>query len=374
MQTPTRILHVFGKLDCGGAETMIMNLYRNIDRSLIQFDFIVHSQQEGYYENEIKELGGKIFRVPRYNGLNLYQYYRQWTKFFAENPEYRVIHSHVRSTAAIFLYIARRKGIITISHSHSTSSGKGLKAVVKSIQQYPLRFICDYYFACSKEAGRWLYGEKVLQSENFLILNNAIDAKKFTYSVNTRDKIRKEFNLKDEFVIGHIGRFEYEKNHRFLIDIFKEIVSIEPNSKLLLVGDGILRNEIENQIKLYGIENKVILVGIRSDISQILQGMDVFVFPSHFEGLGIVAIEAQAAGLKTICANTIPKEAYITENFLYIDLRESHKKWAQKILKYNDRYERYNMYNEIYKAGYDIHQNVEYIQEFYLKQCLKLHQ
>lgn len=361
-----RILHVFGELNRGGAETMIMNLYRNIDRKNIQFDFIVHTENVCDYDEEIKKLGGKIYRIPRYRGKNHFEYKKAWEKFFSTHSEYKIIHGHVRSTASIYMKIAKKYNKITISHSHSISSGRGFSSLVKNILQYRIRYISDYLFACSKEAGIWLFGRKSINKDNFFIVKNSIQAEKFEYDLKTRDEIRKEFNIENRFVIGHIGRFHPSKNHEFLIDIFKEIYNINKKAILILVGEGDLKQLIIDKVKKLNLEENVLFLGGRSDINRILQGIDIFVFPSLYEGLGIVAIEAQASGLKTIVSNKIPKEAYITDLVEVVDLDEPTYEWARKINKYAHVHNRRSTFKDICNKGYNINETVRWIEKFYI--------
>ena len=202
-----RILHVLGSLDRGGAETMIMNLYRNIDRSKVQFDFLIHTDRECDYNEEIRSMGGKIYSLKRFKGYNLCQYIKQFKDFFIKHPEYEIIHGHMRSTASIYLKIAKSMGRYTIAHSHNTSSGNGISALGKNLIQLPLRYIADYYFACSIEAGEWLFGKKIIKSDKFYILKNAIDMGAFVFNQNIRDLKRKELGFEDFFIIGNVGRF-----------------------------------------------------------------------------------------------------------------------------------------------------------------------
>ena len=362
-----RVLHVFGRLNRGGAETMVMNLYRNIDRSKVQFDFIVHTTDKCDYYDEIKSLGGKIYSIPAYIGKNHFQYKKAWLNFLKRHQEYKIIHGHVRSTAAIYLKIAKKYGLVTIAHSHSTSSGVGFSAIVKNILQYPIRYTADYLFACSSNAGEWLYGKKACQKEKFFIIKNAIDAKKFIYDEDKRNEMRREFNLEDKYVIGHIGRFNSPKNHKVLIDIFKELHDKNDKTVLILVGDGELKPIIEKKVADLELSNSVIFTGVRSDIPELLQAMDIFLFPSLFEGLGIVAIESQAAGLHCIVADTIPDEAFITDLIEKVSLNLSTDLWVEKILKYADGYERSNTYQKIKLSGYDIRKTAKGLEEFYLK-------
>ncbi|MFD0961662.1 glycosyltransferase family 1 protein [Paenibacillus chungangensis] len=368
MPNPIRILQVFAEMNRGGAETMIMNLYRNMDRSKIQFDFIVHTEDKCAFDDEIYKLGGKIFRVPAYKGTNHSLYLKSWHFYFKKHPEYKIIHGHVRSTASIYLRTAKKYGLITIAHSHSTSSGNGLSAIAKNILQYPIRHVADYFFACTKTAGEWLFGKRICKKENFNILKNAIDAKRFVYNNVVRNRVRNELRVEDKFVIGHVGRFHYSKNHQFLIDIFKNVHEKDENAILLLVGEGELQDTIRMRVCNLGLDNNVIFTGVRSDIPELFQAMDMFVFPSVYEGLGIVLIEAQASGLSCVVADTIPKEALITGNVEQVSLSKSPDVWAKAIFQRvnRNRYDRTNTYAEIKNSGYDIEDSYKWLQEFYL--------
>ncbi|PFW49685.1 glycosyl transferase family 1 [Priestia megaterium] len=345
---------------------MVMNLYRNIDRSKVQFDFIIHTKDKCDYHEDIVSLGGRIYSIPRYKGVNFFQYMRAWHRFLKAHPEYKIIHGHVRSTASIYLRIAKKYGLVTIAHSHSTSSGTGFAAILKNLLQYPIRYTADYLFACSKSAGVWLFGKRATKKEKFLILKNAIDTKKYIHDHNTRLEKRKELQIEGKFVIGHVGRFSTPKNHDLLIEIFKVVHDKNKNAILLMVGDGELRPIIENKVNDLGLTNSVIFMGVRSDIPEILQAMDVFLFPSLFEGLGIVAIEAQAAGLPCIVSESIPKEAYITDLIKSLPFSNSLDEWAEHILYYSNSHGRSNMQKEIDSSGYDINGTVHWIQNFYL--------
>ncbi len=366
MNNPIRILHVFGALDMGGAETLVMNIYRKIDRTKVQFDFIKHTNKVGVYEDEIKSLGGKVYSIDSFNGANYFKYKKQWNVFFKQHPEYKIIHGHVRSTAAAYLKIAKRYGLITISHSHNTSSGVGISSIVKDVMQYPIRYIADYFFACSDIAGKWLFGERIVnKNDAYRLIKNGIDIDSFIYNNEIRNTLRNQLNIQDKFVIGHIGRFTKQKNHSFLIDIFYEVYKIKKNAVLLLVGTGELEEAIKEKVKRLGIEENVIFAGTTRDANVFYQAMDVFVFPSLFEGLGIVVIEAQASGLHCIVSEEIPREAYITDLIEKMYLKDSAYKWAEKILQYNCTYEHKSTYEEIKKSGYDIKGTADYLVEFY---------
>lgn len=365
MNEPIRVLCVFSTLDRGGAESMCMNLYRNIDRSKVQFDFVKHTHSKGAFEDEIIALGGRIFEAPQYKLYNHIPYCLWWKKHLKDHKEHRIIHGHFFTISPIYFKIARSFMRKTIAHSHIVLDinnisfiGKHVKLrILKKIEKYS-----DYCFACGREAGEWLFPHR-----KFKVLNNAIDTKAFIYNENKRNYIREELGIQGKFVLGHVGRFFTQKNHAFLIDIFNQVHKRNPNSVLLLVGDGELRKQIEHKVESLGLKDDVIFTGVRSDIPDLNQAMDVFVFPSLFEGLGIVAVEAQAAGLHTICSDVVPHEVKLTDLVDFVSLNDSAEEWANVILKYNNGYARENTTDIIKQKGYDIHTTAKQLQRFYLK-------
>lgn len=365
MSNILRVLHVFGNLNYGGAETMIMNIYKSINRNIIQFDFIVHTENECAYFNEINNLGGKVFVVPRYKVINHIQYINAWRIFFQNNPNYKIIHGHIRSTASIYLKIAREFGLKTISHSHSTSNGKGLQSYLKNYLQKNITLYSDYYFAPTVESGKWLFGEEQVKDKRFIILKNVINASEFGYNTNIRLKIREELQLSNKIVIGHVGSFKKVKNHSFLIDVFSEFCKINPESVLLLIGEGELETQIRQKVLKHGLEDNVIFYGKSGKVNEILQGIDIFVFPSFYEGLPVTLIEAQCSGLPILSSSNINHEVKITEILHFKNLSASPKDWALSI---NDlvAIKRVNQQNEVIKAGYDSKEASDKLTNFYL--------
>lgn len=362
-----RILHVFGELNRGGAETMVMNIYRNIDRNRVQFDFIVHTKKKGSYEEEIHQLGGNIYRVPKYEGYNHIDYKKKWELFLQSHDEFKIIHGHVRSTASIYLKVAKKKGLITIAHSHSTSNGSGLTAIVKDIFQKPIKKIADYFFAASEESGKWLFGDKIIESDNFFIVKNAIQTTDFSFDVDLRKQIRDKYKVSDSLVFGHVGRFTEAKNHEFLIQVFNEVKDRNSQALLWLIGVGELENRVKKLVAELELEGSVFFFEERTDVNELMQAMDIFIFPSIFEGLGIVAIEAQASGLLTIVSDNIPEEADITDLFKRFSLNDSPQKWAKRILKFESIQNREGYSTEIANAGFDIENVAHKIEGFYLE-------
>ncbi|NUU59626.1 glycosyltransferase family 1 protein [Paenibacillus sp. JW14] len=346
---------------------MIMNLYRNIDREKIQFDFVIHSSEKCDYTEEILSLGGKIYSIPRFTGKNYFTYKSAWKNFFAQHPEYKIIHGHMRSTASIYLELAKSFGVKTIAHSHSTSNGFGVSAIVKDIMQYSIRYNSDYLFACSQKAGEWLFGKKQFRKSNSFIVKNAIESDKYIFNIMKREILRKELGIDGKFVIGHVGRFCSAKNHEYLVEIFESIYNTDNNSLLLLIGDGELLDEIKSIVHKKKISHSVMFLGSRSDVSELLQCMDTFVFPSKFEGLGISVIEAQASGLPCIISDNIPLEAHITKLIQALSLNKKPDEWAEFILRTKDKSHRKDMTKEIESSGYNVKFNTKWLEDFYYK-------
>jgi glycosyltransferase involved in cell wall biosynthesis len=256
---------------------------------------------------------------------------------------------------------------MTIAHSHSTSSGSGLAAVVKDILQKPLKSnSVDHLFACSEAAGEWLFGSKNMNAVS--ILKNSIDANKFVYNEITRVQVRRNLAIDQRFVIGHVGSFIEPKNHMFLIDIFKEIHEKNNKSVLMLVGRGELSEKVTLKVKELGLEDSVMFMGIRTDIPELLQAMDVFLFPSLYEGLPLTLVEAQAAGLIVIASDKITEEINLTNLVKFISLERPASYWAEKLFQYTNSYKRRNTHEKICEAGYDVKENAKWLEEFYLNE------
>ena len=355
-----RVLHVVTYMGRGGLETMLMNYYRNIDRNKVQFDFLVHRQERFDYDDEIEALGGIIYRLPRLNPWSN-TYKKALRKFFKEHTEYKIVHSHIDCMSAIPLKMAKKAGIpIRIAHGHSNNQDRDIKYIIKLHYKGKIARYATSLFACSDEAGKWMFGK-----QNFLVLPNAIDTKQYIYNAEKRNKVRKELNLDNALVIGHVGRFSEVKNHTFLIDIFNEIYKKNSNAKLLLVGDGHKKQEIREKIMRLQMSDSVILTGIRSDVADVLQAMDVFVLPSLYEGLSIATIEAQASGLPCLISDRVSVECKKTSLVNQIGLNESEMKWAETVLEIAKQ-ERRDTSDEIICAGFDIEENARELQDFYL--------
>ncbi len=366
MEEPIRILHVVTYMGRGGLETMLMNYYRNIDRKKIQFDFLVHRDFEADYDAEILSLGGKIFHVSRLNPFSPH-YYKELDVFFKNHPAYKIVHVHQDCLSSIALKVAMKNHIpVRIAHSHSSSQDKNFKFLIK---KYFMKSIPDYathLFACGKEAGDWMFNGKSYQ-----IVNNAIDTNLYVYNEEKRNRVRLDLGLNDELVIGHVGRFNYPKNHDFLIDVFNEIHKKDSNTKLLLVGSGDLEEKIKKKVNELGLCDQVLFLGSRNDVNELMQAMDVFVFPSHYEGIPVTLIEAQTSGLPIFISSNVPSQCKLTPNVTSVSLEKNAGEWADVILKNIRTFIRKDMSSYIKDAGYDIQVNAKWLEGFYLSEVKK---
>lgn len=365
---PIRILHVIGVMHHGGAETMIMNFYRHIDRSKVQFDFVENDDKYADFDDEIRSLGGRIYHCPHYNGKNHFKYVAWWKNFLAQHAgEYKAVHGHVGSTAAIYLRLSKQTGLYTIAHSHGVTS-HSLRDLLYRVYSYPTRFIADQFFGCSVAAGESRYGKRVCSNTNkFKVLNNAIETDRFAFDSQIREQMRHRLGISNNFVIGHIGRFEEVKNHAFLIQIFKEIHDRNPDAVLLLLGKGELQDQVMAQTVQNGLKECVIFAGVHNDVSPYYQAMDVFVLPSLSEGKPFVIIEAQASGLPCVISDAVPDECVLSEELCSIRrLIDPADVWAEHILSCANT--RYADCSKIVKqSGYDIADSAKWLEEFYLK-------
>jgi len=358
-----RILHMIGSLGIGGSQTCVMNIYRNIDRSAIQFDFAVDSPGDNYYVNEIEDLGGKIYCFPKFNGKNMMEVQRAWNNFLSEHREYKILHSHVRSYASIYIPVAKRNGVKTIIHSHSTSNGRGFASVAKSILQYPLRYQADYFFGCSKAAGEWLFGKRVIKSGQYYTLPNAVDTRLYQAPPEKREECRRRLGVENKKVFLHVGRLHPSKNHNFLLDVFAKVVINLPDSILLIAGDGELRAGIEERIDELELNGAVKMLGSRNDIPDLMQAADCFLFPSNWEGLPLAVVEAQAAGIPSLISDHVTKEVHISELVTYLPIDKGVDPWVEAILKID--YQRKNVIFEIKRAGFDVQDTAKWLEAFY---------
>lgn len=349
-----RVLCVFSTLDRGGAESMCMSLYRHIDRSRVQFDFIRHSPNKGSFEEEIISLGGRVFEAPRYQLTSTIKYMKWWKKHLKDHPEHKIIHGHYFTISPIYFYIAKQMNRITVGHIHASSFDNRIKAFLCQ----RISAVTDYPLACSQQAGQWIYGNR-----EFYVLNNGLDSMAFRYSPEKRKEMRQILDLGNDFTLGTVANLSLVKNPMGLIDIFLAVREHRKDVQLIWVGEGSERKNIEERLRQEKITDCVRLLGTRNDVKDILQAIDVFLLPSLNEGLPVSAVEAQAAGLPCFISNQVTKEVDITGLCQFLPLNYPDV-WAQIILK--NLTERRDMSEQIKRAGYDIHNTAKWLEDFYL--------
>ena len=360
---PIRVAHIIGKLNAGGVEAVVNNYYKNIDHKKYQFDYFIDSDGVCQPPQELIDMGARYIMVPPYK--NLFQYIKTLTKYFKEN-HYIIVHSGMNTLAVFSLFAAWLAQVpVRINHNHSTASkGETKKNVLKYLLRPFAKLFATHYCACSHYAGEWLFGKKAVAQGKVKIFNNAINVNAFVYNPIVREEVRNKLGINNKFVIGHVGRFCYQKNHEFVIEVFSEYHRLNPDSVLLMIGIGETISAVREQVKILGLNDDVLLLGARTDVNRLYQAMDAFVFPSRYEGLGVVAIEAQCAGLPVIASTRIPNEAKITSKFFSLSLSVSPKVWASK-LSQCEHNERENMAMNIRTAGFDIENEAKKLVEYY---------
>ncbi len=356
-----KVLQILTIMNRGGAETMIMNYYRHIDRNKIQFDFLVHRQDRGHYDDEIEALGGKIYRIPPIFKHGAHK--KAVKQFFKDHPEYKIIHGHVGELGyEIYKEAKRLDRPVIIAHAHNASSDFNIKSPFRWVLKHLIRKYVTHPMTCGKEAARWLFGRKL--GGKALMLNNAINAQAYTYNEKEREMVRKEMGWENRFVIGDVARFSPPKNHLGLLKIYKEVLSRNPDSLLVLVGSKTgLYDKVRSEAKSLGIDSKIQFLGMRTDVAHLLHGMDVYCSPSLYEGLSVSMVEAQASGLRVITSTNVPKEVELIPGMLdFIPLNAPLSLWVDRLLK---PYERKNTYAKIKEAGFDIKENVQWLEMFF---------
>lgn len=388
MTKPIRVLHVLGGVGLGGAESRIMDLYRQMDRDKIQFDFLVHSEAMNrckseainrrtgrkvrertpqFYDEEILSMGGHIYVLPKFKVYNYFFYRKAVRKFFAEHKEFRVVQGHMTSTAGIYLPIARKAGVpITVAHARNAGVVKGLKGAATRFFRHGLVQKADFCFACSQLAGQDVFGKEAVHAGMVKIIHNAIDVRRFTYDAGVRAEVQKQLGISGKLVLGHVGRFEYQKNHPYLLEVFAAVCRERPDAVLLLLGEGAARPAMEERCRQLGIAGQVKFMGNRKDAERYYQAMDIFLLPSFFEGLPGVLVEAQAAGLKCFVSDTVTREAKATDLVTYLSIAQPAENWAKEILERAD-YERRDTSQELTAAGFNVYTQAGGYSLFYEK-------
>lgn len=377
---PVRVLHYIKHLESGGGETLLYNIYQNIDHSKVQFDFLVNDSKEEKLDKKIRELGGRkialIKKEPKFTPLKILLVIIELRKLLAKG-RYKIFHIHCSNgQGLLYAYIAKLANVpVRIVHIHNTSvDGKFI--VFKHLfhelcKKLFISFPTDY-FACSKLAADWLYTKSIVENNKYTLIKNGIDINKFIFNRTIREKTRTKLGINEKKVLINIGRMEPEKNHIFLLNILSRLVALDNNYVLILIGTGSLKTKIKELARKMSLDSNIYFIDYTSQVQKYLWASDLFVLPSLHEGLGIVAIEAQAAGLKTIVSNAVPKEAYISKNISSLSLDEGYKAWADKIFNINLDYKRLPELKSIKQAGYDIKDTAMFLQEFYLTRSCEI--
>ncbi|MFP7735343.1 glycosyltransferase family 1 protein [Priestia aryabhattai] len=361
-----RILQVVGAMNRAGTETMLMNIYRNIDRSKVQFDFISYSQKDAHYDQEIKQLGGRVIKLSKTQSI------KEIYDAIKEYGPYDAVHAHTLFHCGIVIMAAFLAGVkVRVSHAHTTldSNDHFIKKVYINLMRFMINAFSTNLLACSNGAGSYLFGEKSLTRKSYSYFPNVIDYSSFLKHPQTEvNRFKDEEGIKKKIIIGHIGRFMEAKNHAFLLQIMKSIIKENPDAKLLLVGDGVLKQQIEEQAKKEGIHNSIKFMGIRKDIPTMFHSMDVFVFPSLYEGLGLVLLEAQASGLPCVVSEAIQPEADLSIGLVSrLSLSDGPDVWADKIIEQVNKKEKDTnvIINGFEKSGYSLKLGIAKLMNIY---------
>ena len=374
---PLRILFVFGcPLKKGGTENVMINIVKNIDRDRFHIDFLIFDKTPDQSDDKkyLESLGCRFYQITA-RGVDRKLHNRELDEFFRDH-EYDIVHTHMDAIGEEALKAAKKHGIkALIAHSHNTDqldNPKGLKDHLHKCyliyEKHLLRRYAEYFVACSPEAGKWLFGDKICNSEEYLLLKNSIDSSAYSFDEETRNEVRKELGLEGRKVIIHVGQFRTQKNHGKVIEVFNELHKRDDSFALVLVGTGEEQDNIKSKVEELGLKEDVLFLGNRNDIPELLMSADVFLFPSLYEGLGIALLEAQAADLICVVSDTIPELAVLTEKVRSVNLTESASVWGdiveEMMGKYTVRRDRSELFTE---KGYDINAQIKVLESFYMK-------
>ena len=351
-----KILHIMASCARGsGVAQVIMRYYRQIHKEVV-FDFFVYWDVEDSFKEEIEQMGGRVFVRGKPGVREMFRFAREFDSFLQEHEgEYTTVHLHeLYLNAFLFPVVKKHKITRRIAHSHTTKLSEfPLNAIRNRILFFPVRYLATDFYACSYDAGKAAFGKRICDGPRFRVLKNAIDPSINRFSAADREKVRREFGLTSELVLGHIGRFSPQKNHTFLLDAFYEVQKRVEDARLLLIGDGPFFDDVRKKAQDLGIAHKVIQTGVRADVGALLSAMDIFVFPSVFEGLGIVLIEAQCNGLPCIASDVVPDEARVLPSYQMLSLKQSPQQWAEAIVACAKERDAQAL-QKVEAAGYDI--------------------
>lgn len=367
---PVKVLYFVDRMLRGGIQTFVLENWRHMDHTKVQIDFLLLDDGNTYeLEDTLRGLDSRIYKLKGIwvkKPKDFVSYQRAVDAFFKVHHDYRVVHLHSSSKNYMVLKCAKKYGIpVRIAHSHNIGfqTTSKVQILIGNLFKPLLKYYATDYFACSEDAGRWLFGRKKIT-----VIKNAVDIDKYRYEPIKADCMRKKLKLDGKKVVGHVGRFTHQKNHTFLIDVFKELVELDSDYRLLLIGEGALEEQTKAKAKTYGVENKIIFAGFKTNVEDYMQAMDLFVFPSEFEGLGLVLIEAQAAGLPCYASEkVVPQEAKVSDLLTYIPLEDGPKMWAEQIDKTWKKFKRETPEDAIAERGYSIAETAKQLERYYLE-------
>lgn len=367
-----RVLHSVSNMARAGIETFLMNYYREMDREKVQFDFLANKPVPGEYDEEVRSMGGRVFVSPGLNPFHFSQYKRFMADLLHNNPDIRIVHSHNGAMGYYALQSAKDAGLrIRIAHAHNTKILRDSKYPLKVVCKQLLRGAATDYWSCGRDAGIFYYGEKRWKASGF-ILHNAIDLPKFRFQPEMRHRIRQDHHLEEYFVVGHVGRFNQQKNHTRLLDIFAAVAKADPDARLALIGVGELEQSVREKAIALGLKDQVLFLGQMANVNEWYQAMDCFVLPSLFEGLPVVGIEAQAAGLPCFFSDQVTDEALLLPDACRVPLQDGDEEWARRILAAKKADKNREQGAEIVReAGYDIQAEGRKLQEIYLRMAAR---
>ena len=366
------VLQVIGEMVMGGAESRIMDLLRHIDPDKVHYDFLVFNPKEQHYDKEIEERGSHVYRLqPRFKIYNYFSFCKALNAFFAEHPEIDIVQGHMTSTAAIYLPIAKKHGVkCTIAHARSAGVDPGLKGTLTKWLRRDLYKKTDVCFACSPEAAVSVFGKQMYEAGKVRILPNAIDLAQYqSVSEEEAAAVKEKYGLQDAFVIGHVGRFHYAKNHEFLLEVFREILKQKKDARLLLVGDGDTLPMVKEKASQLGISDQVIFAGMQKDTAAYYRAMDLMVFPSHYEGLPGTVVEAQAAGVPVLMSDTVTKQVAVTPLVECMSLQKTSAEWARAAMALYEKTktDTENYYKILCENGFDVTAQARLLERIYTK-------
>lgn len=357
-EKPIRIAQIIGKAVISGVDSVVMNYYRHIDKSRVQFDFFMDGYNKTPLDEEILDLGGRIIKLTPYE-KSMYKNMSECRAAFEKN-RYTIVHSHLNTLSVFPLYAAYRAGVpVRIAHNHSTTSrGEFKRNLMKQVLRPFSKIFATHYAACGNYPARWLFGTKTVRQGKVRLIKNAVDTLRFYPDTKAGSRIRKEFGLESRFIVGHVGRFVFPKNHEFIVRVFAEVYKKNQNAALILVGTGELESDVRRLVKELGIEQAVIFTGLRRDIPDFLNAFNVFFLPSRYEGLPVVGMEAQAAGLPCLMSDAVPPDTAVTPLVEFFPLTAAVGDWADKLLSYENR-EKKSYPDLLRNSGFEIKQEAE---------------